>query len=1106
MRSILLIQWELCETTSPKFKFMGGAAVRTLVGVRAWFGGAAHIAWPIRRPQMLRLIVAMSGTPLSLFLAGLALVIFVSPWPLQAAKAARVDSSDGAHNDRNLAPGQVIQRKLAGGQSHSYRVHLLSGQFLHVVADQRGIDIVLKLFGPDNAQLSRMDRWSYMRGPESLSFIAAVPGTYRLEVQAHYTNGQPGFYQLRISEIRPPSPQDAVVVAAEKAYNKGDELSLEGTPEALHDGVTELQNALRLWEQAGDKSFEATTLLYLGVDFYSSGDPQKALEYYMKALSIWPVVVDLSGEAVTLDYIGSVYESFGESEVALDYFCKGLPLARKLGERKLEAQLLHDLGMAYYSLGETQKALSYQNEASRVSETTGDRVWTAHILHHIGEIYVSMGVTTKALDYLNAALKGSHAVGDDLGEAAALDHLGSEYLSLGDNSKALKYYVRALGLRRKAGYRLGEAQTLLNIGQGYESTGENKQALSQYDQALQLSKALNARPEEASALYKLARVELRLGRFRDSLSRIEQALEIIESQRSQIHSSELRTSYFARLREPYDFYIDLLMQMHRQDPTQGYDAKALEASEGARARTLLGMLAESHASVRQGIDSDLVDREHSLQRLIDGKRDAQVSLLSAKHTEGQAAALEKELGELLAEYWELEGKIRASSPKYASLTQPRPLTVKEVQERVLDADTVLLEYALGEQRSYVWAVTRDSLVSFELPSQREIEATARQVYGFLTARNRAMKGETPEARKMRLAQAQAEYPEAAARLSRTVLGPVAPLLARKRVVIVADGALQYVPFGALPMPGPKPNTGPGDGLAGANDLDPLIVEHEVVTLPSASVLAEIRQETLGRKKAPKQVAVLADPVFDLEDNRVKGVAQQIRRPGIRKPPDGEAAFDIPWAQNRLSRSAAQVGATGGGSRFARLLFTRREADAIMEVTPAGEGLEALDFDASRTMATSPELSQYRIVHFATHGLLDSQHPELSGLVFSLIDQKGKPQNGFVTLQDIYNLDLPSDLVVLSACETALGKEIKGEGLVGLTRGFMYAGAPRVVASVWKVDDVATAELMGQFYRAMLQNGLRPAAALRQAQNWMWGQNRWSDPYYWAGFIIQGEWK
>jgi CHAT domain-containing protein len=208
----------------------------------------------------------------------------------------------------------------------------------------------------------------------------------------------------------------------------------------------------------------------------------------------------------------------------------------------------------------------------------------------------------------------------------------------------------------------------------------------------------------------------------------------------------------------------------------------------------------------------------------------------------------------------------------------------------------------------------------------------------------------------------------------------------------------------------------------------------------------------------------------------------------------------------LTRSVNDLGLQTRGPYLARLPFSRREAKAILAVTPAGAGMVALDFKASRAKVVDSELAQYRIVHFATHGLLDDAHPELSGLVFSMVDEQGKSQNGFLELQDIYNLNLSADLVVLSACETGLGKEVRGEGLVGLTRGFMYAGAPRVVASLWNVDDEATARLMGLFYQAMERQRMSPAAALRYAQVEISKQDRWHEPYYWAGFVLQGGWK
>ncbi len=276
-----------------------------------------------------------------------------------------------------------------------------------------------------------------------------------------------------------------------------------------------------------------------------------------------------------------------------------------------------------------------------------------------------------------------------------------------------------------------------------------------------------------------------------------------------------------------------------------------------------------------------------------------------------------------------------------------------------------------------------------------------------------------------------------------------------------------------------------------SDERPLIVDHEIVTAPSASVLAVLRNRPASENPQREHSAVLADPVFSNDDPRVAAAVSG------RPPKSEKVAALIDGARSASDR--------GPGS-LRRLRFSRQEADEITRLATNDLKLEAVDFDANRELATSAELGQYRIVHFATHGLIDNEHPELSGIVLSLVDEKGRPQNGFLRLYDLYNLKLSADLVVLSACQTALGKEIRGEGLVGLTRGFMYAGAPRVVASLWQIDDRASAEFMKRFYEGLLGQKLRPAAALRAAQVSMQSDKRWHDPHYWAAFTLQGEWK
>jgi CHAT domain-containing protein len=251
------------------------------------------------------------------------------------------------------------------------------------------------------------------------------------------------------------------------------------------------------------------------------------------------------------------------------------------------------------------------------------------------------------------------------------------------------------------------------------------------------------------------------------------------------------------------------------------------------------------------------------------------------------------------------------------------------------------------------------------------------------------------------------------------------------------------------------------------------------------------------------VAVLADPVFQEDDPRITVGANRGAKP---VPPGGQDVAQIEKVQKDLTRSAAESGWNGAGAGFGRLLETRSEAKAILRLVPPDQAKQAFDFDANKATATSPELANYRIIHFATHALFNNVHPALSGIVLSLVTADGTPQDGLLRLSEVYNLRLPAELVVLSGCQTGLGKSIRGEGLVGLTRGFMYAGAARVVVSLWKVDDKATSELMKRFYQGMLGQHLPPAAALRAAQMGMLQEKRWQSPYDWASFVLQGDWR
>jgi CHAT domain-containing protein len=506
------------------------------------------------------------------------------------------------------------------------------------------------------------------------------------------------------------------------------------------------------------------------------------------------------------------------------------------------------------------------------------------------------------------------------------------------------------------------------------------------------------------------------------------------------------------------------MKMHKEQPGQGYEAQALFVSERSRARNLLELLSEANADVRRGVDPSLLRRESELREILEGKSTAQGRLLAtSKPNSATLAALSQEISTLTEEYEQVRARIRRTSPSYASLTQPAPLNARDIQG-LLDKDTVLLEYALGDTNSFLWLVTPDSVTVYNLPNRVEIETAARRYYELLTARNEA-----------KLPKSDAQVNEAGKALGEMLLRPVADRLGSKRLVIIAEGALQYIPFASLTKPAAetKASISTADSTDATKFLSGLLIEaNEIIYLPSASTLSVLRREWSNRKGATKTFAVLADPVFSLADPRVK--ATQSKLPQLKNQKIATTRSREEARDKDLQRSLNDaVDDLAGLQTISRLPFSRREAEAIAQIVPTKDTFKALDFAASTEKATGGNLADYKIVHFATHGLLNSKNPALSGLILSLVNARGEPQNGFLRLNDIYNLRLNSDLVVLSACQTALGKDIRGEGLIGLTRGFMYAGAPRVVASLWKVDDAATAELMKRFYRNMLaKNSVR----------------------------------
>ena len=827
----------------------------------------------------------------------------------------------------------------------------------------------------------------------------------------------------------------------------------------------------------------AETAVDLASIYVDLSEFNQATDKFEEAMIRWQELGDLRGQALTLKEEARVYERMGEFQRALNSLNQAMRLIEPMGDPILEAGVLAGIGQIYETLGQWKNAVTYWNRAFELFQEMGFKLAALDMLLGVGELQLKARELDKAQGIFETALELSDELSTQRMRVAALRFLGQTYQAKDNLEKALEYFQRTLSGIREEEWRQLEARVRCDIGETLERLGKPHKAQEEYTEALSLSRSAGDPMIEALANYHLARLLADDGNPAEAMRHIEQAVHLAESLRSQVMSRDMAAYYLDSSHRYYELQIELLMQPSGAVP-EGNAAEGLKVSEQARARSLLDNLSEARVDIRKGIDPELLSDERAIGAALDERVALLMEVMSAESRDPRIPSLEQEIRELSRRYDQLKSEIRSKNPHYASLTQPRPLAVAAIQEHVLDGDTLLLEYSLGERKSFLWLLSRQSISSYELPSRAEIERNVRKLYELLTSRHRRP-DESVRDYRLRIRKADSDYEEAAQRLSQMLIGPVGDRLGSKRLLIVSDGALQYVPFGLLPI------------SSGKEKPTPLIVDHEVILLPSASTLAALRNETIHRTPARQTIMVLADPVFDRDDSRITNSYQKENKAPAAKPPleasSSSRAIEARWLD-------------GGKLSLPRLIMSRREAEEIIGVVPPGSSRLAVDFEASRETATSAEISNYQYLHFATHAVVDGTNPSLTGIFLSMVDERGHPQNGFLRLQDIYNLEIGSELVVLSACDSALGEELRGEGLMGIARGFMYAGAKSVIASLWKVDDEATMELMSRFYRKMFRENRSPSDALRQAQIEMMQQSGWSSPFYWAAFTFQGEWQ
>jgi CHAT domain-containing protein/Tfp pilus assembly protein PilF len=798
-----------------------------------------------------------------------------------------------------------------------------------------------------------------------------------------------------------------------------------------HQALDLFQTAEEIFKNDGNIEAQAAASRYMGWALASLGLTRAALNAQDEGLRFWTSTRNIYGVAQAHAALGLLLAFAGETEKALADYQYARDIFRRVGDRDNEAVVLNGFGLLARELGNYEDSLRYFTQARAIFAVVGDKFGEIGAIDGAALAQWSLHRYKRAESLYRLELQRTEEIESYREHVSALSNLGEIYDRQHNYGRAKVFFSQALAICRSIDHAIGEADVLIHLGHLYLEEEEYKSAVESFQQALQSAEKVDRVSRQAEAHYELATVYYALKQYDQAEAESESAIQIIESERTKVPDFDSRASYFASVHEYYQLYIDILMQLDQQHPGQGFGQLAFEAAEKSKVRSLLDMLANSSEGTQC----------HT------GALDATADIGNSTSQTGDC-----------------------------SIPAASALTLAQVQIEIQGDDVALLEYALSPQTSYLWLVADGRIASYRLPDERQINELAVRYRAALTAWQ-PISGENAGQQAARVARADHELDRLSSELSGILLGPVAGSLAGKRVIIVPDGLLRYVPFSALQLP----------SVAGDKTDTRGKKFFEVVTLPSASTLASLRAASAKRTAPTKLAAVFADPVFTADDPRVQKHGRSKAQPA-----------QIPIL------SAALRDVSVNASRIPRLIASRDEATAIANAL-SGNADVVTDFAANREAVLSSDLSQYRYIHFATHGLLDTRHPELSGLVLSLVDQDGKPEDGYLRVRDIYGLKLNADLVVLSSCSSALGKDVESEGIIGLTRAFLFAGSKRVISSLWKVDDQATAELMKNFY-SQLHAGASPAEALRSAQSTLANDPHWNSPYYWGAFILQGEYR
>lgn len=817
--------------------------------------------------------------------------------------------------------------------------------------------------------------------------------------------------------------------------------------------LTNYQHALELYERAQVLAEERNDWMLLGAIvgnraaiYHDQGDLTMSLKDHERCTDIFRQTGNQSLEATSYLNRGMVQFELGNYGKAQDAFQKALAMADALHDQGLEGTVLDKLGALQLEIGNYEIALDYTQRSLKISEEIGEKLSAAFALITLGAIREKQAKYPAALEFYQKAFQIFQGMDDKRGVALSLHSEGVIYSKMGNYKVALENYDQALEIRKLIGDKPGIAASYLMTGSVYYKQRDWIKADAALTESIEILQEVGQSDLLWPALQQKGLLQRDSGNAVEAIQWLRQAVEVIERVREEVPLAEQKSAYLENKLDVYEDLVNLLIQSQQM-------AEAFEYVQRSKARSFLDVLSEARLDPQASLVPELYQSKKRLQAELN-RTNTNIKEEYEKDQPDAAAIrkLEQIRSRKEEEYANLLLEIRKQNPRYAELQYPRTVQLAEAQ-KLLDGDSALLDFFVGKRKSTLFLITSTDFRVFDLPGEDKLNG---QIQEFLDVIQKPdLIWETSES-------ARSRYVNLATILYKELVGPVeATLKGKQRIIIAPDGQLSYLPYEALLTRKIVP------GEIDFSNLPYLAMNYEVRYVPSISVLAALTQnEEMVNKADQRELIAFADPLGGTRN--VKAASDGAFREWSTSLPE------LPYARVEVEEIST--------------LFSKEEVSVL------------IGKDASEQNVKKMDLEQYRIVHFASHGLIDEDRPQFSALLLSTGDSE---EDGYLTMREIFDLRLRADLVVLSACKTGRGQQVRGEGVAGLSRAFFCAGSSGVLVSLWNVYDRSTANFMTSFYRSLKQNPTSSSAALRQARLKMIRDKKYSHPYYWAPFILIG---